>query len=66
MGFFFLEGGTTMWITIGSSLCHLAKLINHTNLYNAARHSFRSGRPELFGMYWRYYQKGEQLKYDQT
>jgi hypothetical protein len=62
MGFFIYQGDNLMWITIGTLICSFAHIINNTNLYNAARHSFRSGSPELFGMYWRYYQKGGRLK----
>lgn len=40
-------------IYIGYILCKLARMIRSTRLYNASRHSFRSGRPELFLAYWR-------------
>jgi len=40
-------------IKIGYALRTFAKAINSTRLYNASRHSFRSGRPGLFLAYWR-------------
>jgi hypothetical protein len=40
-------------IYIDYGLCTFAKAIHSTRLYNASRHSFRSGRPRLFLAYWR-------------
>ncbi|GAH33381.1 unnamed protein product [marine sediment metagenome] len=42
-----------MWIVFGYILCGLAKATHQWKLYTASRHSFRSGRPELFLQYWR-------------
>jgi hypothetical protein len=49
-----------MSILIGRILCGFAKVIGNTNLYAASRHSFRSGRPESFGLYWRFYNSRRQ------
>jgi hypothetical protein len=42
-----------MYVLFGFFLCALAKRINHVRLYNAARHSFRSGDPRVFSHYWK-------------
>ncbi len=42
-----------MWLILGDVLCTLAKAVGYPRLYTASRHSFRSGRPELFLVYWR-------------
>jgi hypothetical protein len=44
-----------MWLILGNALCILAKAVRYPRLYTASRHSFRSGRPELFPTYWRYF-----------
>ena len=45
-----------MWIIVGCIHCKAAKTAGCLKLYTASRHSFRSGRPELFLQYWRMYE----------
>lgn len=42
-----------MYVLFGFFLCALAKRVHCIRLYNAARHSFRSGDPRVFSHYWK-------------
>ncbi len=50
-----------MWVVLGYGVCALASATYCWRLYAASRHSLRSGRPDLFLQYWRYYGR-KQLK----
>jgi hypothetical protein len=50
-----------MWVILGYGVCALASTNGCWRLYAASRHSLRSGRPNLFQHYWRYYGR-KQLK----
>ena len=50
--FSFFKEVTMLWILLGYALCAIANAIGWWKLYFAARHSFRSGRPDLFLQYW--------------
>ena len=48
-----------MWVILGEVLCAIARTTGWMKLYTASRHSFRSGRPDLFFEYWRIMQISE-------